>query len=297
MDNRDELLGALQAHGNAFLHSFASPNIFGKRKSDAATHQKSKKPKIQPDDTSEYFEEWYGISDSNSPSVEGTQPADGRKGAEVVVFSGVDGPNPPNLVSKAQRKALMSSKISKLREDIPGAMEPNPQSEADNENERSNAQNDALLHRLVHTKLLSGSLNPELDSTPAQRRKALAGRVLEAAGGAKLGKGEKSVREAERNKAAKHVRDGIMKKQRDREQQRLVEAKNLGNYHPSLKKLFEPSSSTINQKRDRASVKLNLSITEVKEARLKEIVVLEVDVEEDHNSPFIFGRRWSSHII
>lgn len=84
-------------------------------------------------------------------------------------------------------------------------------------------QNDKLLHRLVHTKLLSGSLNEELDLTPAQRRKALAGRVLEAAGKTKLGKGENAVRKAERNKAAKAIRDGLQAKQKERNEKKLEE--------------------------------------------------------------------------
>lgn len=88
---------------------------------------------------------------------------------------------------------------------------------------RTNLQNDALLHRLVHTKILSGSLNNDLDLTPAQRRKALAGRVLEAAGKVKLGKGEKAVRSSERNRAAKHVRDGLLSKQKERNEKMLEE--------------------------------------------------------------------------
>ncbi len=88
---------------------------------------------------------------------------------------------------------------------------------------RTNAQNDALLHRLVHTKLLSGSLNADLNMTPAHRKKALAGRVLELTGQAKLGKGEKSVREGERNKAAKRVREGMLEKQKERQKQQLEE--------------------------------------------------------------------------
>jgi hypothetical protein len=68
--------------------------------------------------------------------------------------------------------------------------------------DRTNAQNDAILHKLVHTKLLSGSLSTELELTPSQRRKALAGRVLELIGEAKLGRGEKLVRDAERKNAA-----------------------------------------------------------------------------------------------
>ncbi len=88
---------------------------------------------------------------------------------------------------------------------------------------RTNAQNDALLHQLVHTKLLSGSLNPELDMKPAQRKKALAGRILELNGDAKLGRGEKSVRQAERNKASKRIRAGLLEKEKQRQKAQLEE--------------------------------------------------------------------------
>lgn len=87
----------------------------------------------------------------------------------------------------------------------------------------TNMQNDALLHRLIHTKLLSGSLNPELELSPAERKKALAGRMLELSGRSKLGKGERGVREAERNKAAKRVREGLLDKKKERERKELEE--------------------------------------------------------------------------
>lgn len=90
---------------------------------------------------------------------------------------------------------------------------------------RTNAQNDALLHRLVHTQLLSGSLNPDLNLTPAQRKKALAGRIMEVAGKAKLGKGEASVRQKEHNRAAKHVRDGLAEKKKERQRKELEEVR------------------------------------------------------------------------
>jgi hypothetical protein len=80
----------------------------------------------------------------------------------------------------------------------------------------TNAQNDALLHRLVHTQLLSGSLDRELNLTSAQRKKALEGRILELAGSSKLGQGEKTVRAKEHNKASKRVREGILEKQKQR---------------------------------------------------------------------------------
>ena len=87
----------------------------------------------------------------------------------------------------------------------------------------TNAQNDALLHRLVHTQLLSGSLNPELGLTSAQRKKAMEGRILELAGNSKLGQGEKAVRAQERDKASKRVREGLLEKQKQRREKMIQE--------------------------------------------------------------------------
>jgi hypothetical protein len=64
-------------------------------------------------------------------------------------------------------------------------------------------------------------LKPDLGLTTAQRKKALAGRVLEVSGEARIGKGEKAVREKERNKAARRVRLGILEKQQERDRQQL----------------------------------------------------------------------------
>lgn len=75
----------------------------------------------------------------------------------------------------------------------------------------------------MHTQLLSGSLNPELNLNHAQRGRALAGRVLELAGEVELGKGESVFRQEQRNKAAKHIRDGLIRKQREQEQKALEE--------------------------------------------------------------------------
>ena len=71
---------------------------------------------------------------------------------------------------------------------------------------------------------MSGSLNPDLKLTPAQRKKALAGRIMEAAGKAKLGKGEAAVRQKEHDRAAKHVRDGLAEKKKERRQKELEDA-------------------------------------------------------------------------
>jgi hypothetical protein len=89
----------------------------------------------------------------------------------------------------------------------------------------SNAKNDALLHRLVHTRLLSGSLNSELNLTRGQRQKALQGRLLELADTAKLGKGDAVVRHTERNQASKRVRLGLERKVKERQEKALEEVR------------------------------------------------------------------------
>ncbi|KAJ7047454.1 hypothetical protein C8F04DRAFT_1172054 [Mycena alexandri] len=257
----NDLLQILNAHGQQFLTSFSLPNPSSgkKRKSADSSSRPSKVPKLQPPEPEDDEEEWTGIQLEQSESEEDVEKDFEQEDDEftsatpnetVVVFSETARQSrPSSLSSMSQKKAFMSSKVSKLRED-PGLPQPES-SPADEEDERTNAQNDALLHRLVHTKLLSGSLNPELNMTSAHKKKALAGRVLELSGQAKLGKGEKSVREGERNKAAKRVREGMLEKQKERHKQQVEEAKNLGNYHPTIKKLFESTDTSNAPKKNR----------------------------------------------
>ncbi|KAJ3490323.1 hypothetical protein NLI96_g1543 [Meripilus lineatus] len=264
--NTDELLQLLEAHGKQFLDSFDIPQGKGKRKQLAVlANEKNKKRKLDrkaedsDSDNSESDDEWtgFGHDEGYSDADPAGEPLSqnqilARRETEpnVVVFGGgIEGSS--NMVSRRpQMKAFMSSKVSKLTQDDVEEDEEDDTQEND-DLEMTNLQNDALLHRLVHTKLLSGSLNPDLDIKPSQRRKALAGRVLEVAGKAKLGKGETSVRAAERNKAAKHVRDGLITKQNDRNQKALETAKQMGNYHPALKQLYGTSSNPSNKKRVR----------------------------------------------
>lgn len=77
-------------------------------------------------------------------------------------------------------------------------------------------------------------MNPALDLTHAQRDKALSGRVLEIAGKAKLGKGEVDIRAAERNKASKRVREGLLRKKDEREKQQLEEVRFSTSCHPII---------------------------------------------------------------
>ncbi|KAH9947267.1 hypothetical protein B0H21DRAFT_778619 [Amylocystis lapponica] len=253
---KEDLLRLLEAHGKQFVASFTSPPS-----QQDPRRRGGKKRKIE-DQSSE--EEWQGISTPRSEASdveifddtdeEITESESARAGPsrkpDVVVFSGSQvAAETSAKASRAQMKAFMSSKVSKLTQEVQESQQDGGVSDEDDE--LSNAQNDALLHRLVHTRILSGSLNPDLDLTPAQRKKALAGRVLEAAGKAKLGKGETTVRSVEHKKAAKHVREGMKVKRKERSEKELEDAKLLGNYHPTLKRLYDSSSSSHSRGRKR----------------------------------------------
>ncbi|KZP03848.1 hypothetical protein FIBSPDRAFT_768340 [Athelia psychrophila] len=276
MSDQEALLKILQAQGQQFLDSFASPASKQKKRKRETddSEQVSKPARRVAEVVSE--DEWQGIAHASEESEEsdGSEESgdeDGSKDFEqeddgftagstsrlpdIVVFADAWSKSAaPSFTDKLQKRAFMSSKVSRLSQTTTDDPVPDKKTQEDVDAELTNVQNDAILHRLVHTKLLSGSLNPDLNLTPAQRKKALAGRVLELASGAKIGKGEKAVRETETNKAAKRVREGLLDKKTEREKKELEEAKNLGNYHPTLKKVYEPSSSSAAdqpRKRDR----------------------------------------------
>ncbi|KZT12713.1 uncharacterized protein LAESUDRAFT_733326 [Laetiporus sulphureus 93-53] len=261
--DQQELLRLLEDHGQQFLGSFASPVVIGKRKGETSDEERQPK-KRKVNDESE--EEWSGFGSNDEDSIsDSDEDLDGGSAEEigeqqernasrrpdVVVFSDQSAKTSTSASqpTKAQMKAFMSSKVTKVSQDV--QEHESDEKSSDEDDERTHVQNDALLHRLVHTHILPGSSNPDLSLTPAQRKKMLAGRILEAAGKAKLGKGETTVRSAEHKMAAKRVREGIIAKQKERNQKQLEEAKNLGNYHPTLKRLYDASSQTQNRKRTR----------------------------------------------
>ncbi|KAG7097052.1 hypothetical protein E1B28_004443 [Marasmius oreades] len=236
MADANELLRLLQAHGEQFMTSFSS-------------HPARSNIKAQPSDTphsSDEGSEWGGIDQSSQEEEQDSldeysdynddEFVQGSSTAPHVVIHSE--PKAEKSKDHANGKLFMSPRISKLRSDKIAERKITDEHETD---ERSNIENDALLYRLVHTKLLSGSLSSDLELTHAQRQKALSGRVLELSGSAKLGRGEKTVRNEEHNKASKRVREGLLSKEKQRRKARLEEAKNLGNYHPKLKRLFEDS--------------------------------------------------------
>jgi len=260
------LLNILQTHGQKFLDSFEAPEDKKRKRKHTSrgfseSGRAAKLAKREGSaDTSSSAEGWTGFGsdthieddDRESHSFAGEvthfEASTSVQKPDVIVFSG-SGAKLSETFTKAQARAFMSSKVSQLS-DPKQEYKKRDASDEDEDDELTNAQNDALLHRLVHTQLLSGSLNPELNLTSAQRKKALEGRILELAGSSKLGQGEKTIRAKERDKASKRVREGMLGKQKQRRERLVQEAKEMGNYHPASKMLFQDPSEK-NTKRSR----------------------------------------------
>ncbi|KAH9077368.1 hypothetical protein EDB83DRAFT_1701519 [Lactarius deliciosus] len=268
----ESLLNILQAHGQKFLDSFGVQEDKKKRRkrTTRGSSESGRAPKLAKReiaassssvDSSNSAEEWTGfgsgthVEDEESHLLAGEvtplEASTSVQKPDVIVFSGSATKLSETSSTKAQGKSFMSSKVSQLSDQKSEHRKRDTNGE-DEDDEITNAQNDALLHRLVHTQLLSGSLNPELNLTSAQRKKALEGRVLELAGSSKLGQGEKTVRAKERDKASKRVREGMLENQRQRREKLVQEAKEMGNYHPASKRLFQdPSEKNTRRSRER----------------------------------------------
>ncbi|KAI5893771.1 uncharacterized protein SCHCODRAFT_02730497 [Schizophyllum commune H4-8] len=275
-DSENDLLSALEAHGRAFLASFDLPSTSTAAQKDSKRERKRKRAQADEGDADEEeWEEWHGIgggvdTEGNDDQDEGREDRgdEDDSGDEDEDLdqegSGDDDMNDDEFTSaqptvvtftdpsasapmRAPSKAFMSSKVSKLRTDGPIASTSRNASKAedDGDDEHTNAQNDALLHRLVHTQLLDPNLSN--DSKPSARRTALLGRLHElasasgAAGKSTLkqsrpGMGSKVIKTTERNVHAKAVREGLLRKQKELAARKVEEAKELGTYHPSLKR-------------------------------------------------------------
>ncbi|KAL1734271.1 hypothetical protein EV714DRAFT_234158 [Schizophyllum commune] len=268
-DSENDLLSALEAHGRAFLASFDLPETSSAGTSSGKKDNKRdrKRKRAQADegdeDEDEEWEEWHGIGGGADSGATDEDDEGGSDEDFDEEGSGDEDMNDDEFTSaqptvvtftdpaasapmKAPSKAFMSSKVSKLRTDGPIASTSRSASKDDDpDDEHTNAQNDALLHRLVHTQLL----DPNLSSTskPSARRTALLGRLheLASASGAsgkstlkqsRPGMGSKVIKTTERNAHAKAVREGSQRKQKELAARKVEEAKELGTYHPSLKR-------------------------------------------------------------
>ncbi|KAG8882774.1 hypothetical protein FRB98_003488 [Tulasnella sp. 332] len=240
-NNLEEALTALQASGESFLQSFEL-NPFIPTSSDKTPKGRTKSvPTQSPDDDG-----WGGIEEKSAgdsdlfvPPLPKKAVADKKtvhSSSIAVAFSdpAKDVTSQSSDVDKQAAKALMSSKVSKIFAQPLSTGQDEPPKDTDAE--KSLEHNDKALHRLLHTQLLAGFMSTELEMTPAERRRALQGRVLELSGSARLGDGLKVLRHDYKAHQPKGQRDLLSAKEKKIDTTRRVEAAENGMYHPDFKK-------------------------------------------------------------
>ncbi|KAH7344592.1 hypothetical protein B0J17DRAFT_636004 [Rhizoctonia solani] len=237
-EERDRLLDMLSSHGHSFLSSFELPA----GKSIAAKRSKKKKRKLQELQETEIIK----LDDKPEvPNRKASSPApiaSASRTPDVVVFDARAGTSSQPLV-RGKGKGFMSSKIHHVQsESQPKPSQPKD-SDGESDQEISNTKNDKLLHELVHSQLLSNPHAFDAKQGSAKRSRTVAGRLLELADNAKIGRGADALKAKESSRHAKRVRLGLLDKAKQREVKALEEAKTLGNYHPSIKKNFDALSS------------------------------------------------------
>ncbi|KAG8762913.1 hypothetical protein FRC11_007145 [Ceratobasidium sp. 423] len=227
-EERDKLLSMLNSHGQSFLSSFGLPTA------KSTSKPSKKKRKLQESDEAE------SIKLDDKPKT--VPSASTSKTPDVVVFDARAGTSSQPLV-RGKGKGFMSSKIHHVQsESQPKATQPED-SDAESDQEISNTKNDKLLHELVHSQLLNNPHAFDAKQGSAKRSRTVAGRLLELADDAKLGRGAEALKTKENSRHAKRVRLGLLDKAKQREAKALEEAKTLGNYHPSIKKNFDTLGS------------------------------------------------------
>ncbi|KAL1740003.1 hypothetical protein HDZ31DRAFT_77203, partial [Schizophyllum fasciatum] len=257
-DSERELLSALDAHGRAFLAAFDMPPSISHAEAKDVNRKRNRAQEDvnegRGDDAGETaddkeWEEWHGFGGSDGGNGDDSGEDEGEDGdgeeydsdlnddeftsAQPTVITFTDPSASASAPIRAPSKAFMSSKVSKLRSSSSSSSTSRPTpATAEDAAEASNAQNDALLHRLVHTQLLDAASPHSTTTTTARtpsRRTALLGRLHElAAAGARPGSGARAVQAAERAQHARGVREGLERARRAAAARRAAEARELG---------------------------------------------------------------------
>ncbi|KAN0131320.1 hypothetical protein V8E53_010868, partial [Lactarius tabidus] len=160
----ESLLNILQAHGQQFLDSFGLPENKRKRKCSSGSVSATKLAKRETArrsrsvDFSDSAERWSGFESdthieddgSESPSLAGEvtllEASTSVQNPDVIVFSGSATKSSEASFTKAQGRAFMSSKVSRLSDQKLEHREKDTNDEdEDEDDELTNAQNDALL--------------------------------------------------------------------------------------------------------------------------------------------------------
>ncbi|GAB1518784.1 hypothetical protein RhiTH_001849 [Rhizoctonia solani] len=247
-EGRDKLLAMLNSHGQSFMNSFEFP--VAKPKTSKTSKKKRNFQETQEAECIK-LDDKLEIHSTKAASADIVPSASTSKAPDVVVFDARAGTSSQPVV-RGKGKGFMSSKITHVQsESQPKSSQPKD-SDEDSDGEHSNSKNDKLLHELVHSQLLSNPHAYDAKQGSAQRSRTVAGRLLELANDAKIGRGTDTLKTKENSRHAKRVRLGLLDKAKQREAKALEEAKTLGNYHPSIKKNFDaPSSGGAKRRRER----------------------------------------------
>ncbi|KAM3586997.1 hypothetical protein VKS41_002044 [Umbelopsis sp. WA50703] len=161
-------------------------------------------------------------NDSTEPTSEEKQNNKDKSGPEVVVFSDSTTKKTVTGTSKAEYKAFMSSKVSKMEAPPP----PPPKSVKELEEEEENLAHDRELKELLATSKLLEEY--ELEEMTGKERRRHNMNKLETLG----------VKKSKAPKMPIQMRLGMDQKHKEREQKKLQEAKDIGLYDKSLKHLY-----------------------------------------------------------
>ncbi|GAB5588288.1 hypothetical protein Unana1_03188 [Umbelopsis nana] len=245
----DALLNKLKQFGEQFMQSVddSSSKLQKRSKKKAATVAVAP---VEPEpvenfdeddeeeDEKDEIDQLFGSANASIEKEDDEELANERKtakGPEVVVFADT----PKKIVtgtSKAEYKAFMSSKVSKM--EAPPL--PPPKSAKELEEEEENLAHDRELKELLATSKLLEEYEME-EMTGKERRKYNMNK-LETLG----------VKKSKPQKMPIQMRLGMDKKQKERDQKTLQEAKDIGIYDKSLKHLYAAASKPKEQKkRDR----------------------------------------------
>ncbi|KAJ2959372.1 hypothetical protein NQZ79_g5151 [Umbelopsis isabellina] len=243
----DAILSKLNKLGQQFMESVDASQQKPKKKGKKA----ASKPVIEltnfeaidtmdkeEDDTideKDEIDQLFGTTSANTmnDSIESTPEEKeidtNNKGPQVVVFSDSTSKKTVTGTSKAEYKAFMSSKVSKMEAPPP----PPPKSVKELEEEEENQAHDRELKELLATsKLLEEYVSPcmykELEEMTGKERRRHNMNKLETLG----------VKKSKALKMPIQMRLGMDQKQKEREQKKLQEAKDIGLYDKSLKHLY-----------------------------------------------------------
>ncbi|KAI9284446.1 hypothetical protein BC943DRAFT_325663 [Umbelopsis sp. AD052] len=244
--SENDLLKKLNKFGEQFMQSVDSSSKKTPKKAKKVVEKVEVAPvdpelSVFPDEDLEAFEDGdeidqlFGIASvANGQTVQKEDTSNSTKsnGPKVVVFAEAVKKTITGA-SKADYKAFMSSKVSKMEAPPP----PPPKSVKEMEEEEENLAHDRELKELLATSKLLEEY--EMEEMSGKERRKFNMNKLESLG----------VKKSKPEQRPIAMRLGMEKKQKERDEKKLQHAKNIGMYDKSMKHLYAAASKPKERKR------------------------------------------------